>query len=131
MPQPIPSTQRTLPATAPTARPTHATEAAGPERPTGDTLRLTRAQPRPAQPAVTPASVAGQVGTLALGAATLWAIVALGGPSTYVPFAISAAIVVAVSLLFRHVGPRAQQAAARALAEATGEPVPAPQPARR
>ncbi|MEB3222457.1 MAG: hypothetical protein VKS61_10300 [Candidatus Sericytochromatia bacterium] len=131
MPQPIPSAQRPLPATAPTTGSARAAGAADPGRQSGDMLRLTRAQPRPAQPAATPASMAGQAGTLALGAAALWAIVALGGPSAYVPFAISAAIVTAMCLGLRQVGPRAQQAATKALAEATGEPMPTPQTMRR
>jgi predicted lipid-binding transport protein (Tim44 family) len=87
----------------------------------GDTLRVAGVTPsaRPAAATRRPApetSLPARLGSLALGGAALWGIVALGGPSAYIPLAISAAIVVAVSLALRHGVPRLEQRVSQALA---------------
>jgi hypothetical protein len=87
----------------------------------GDTLRVAGVRPsaRPAAATQRPApetSLPARLGSLALGGAALWTIVALGGPSAYIPLAVSAAVVVAVSLTLRHMVPRLEQRVGQALA---------------
>jgi hypothetical protein len=112
-------------ATTASARPSRARREEGQAGMRGDTLRVAGTSPsaRPAEATRQPApetSLPARLRSLALGGAALWAIVALGGPSAYIPLAVSAAIVVAVSLALRHTVPHIEQRVGQALAgEAT------------